>query len=63
MTDAKGDSSGWEGAESAEAPPPRNLTLLARREAWALMLCRFLVGPVVQEHLRRKADTQSQDSP
>lgn len=40
-----------EGAESAEAPPPGNLTLLARREAWALMLCRFLVGPVVQFYI------------
>src|SRR5512140_1732326 len=40
-----------EGAEPAEAPPPGNLTLLARREAWALMLCRFLVGPVVQFYI------------
>lgn len=30
---------------------PRLRTLLARRETWALMACRFLVGPVVQLYL------------
>jgi ACS family hexuronate transporter-like MFS transporter len=30
------------------APPPLNRVLLARRQAWALICCRFLVGPVVQ---------------
>ena len=39
-----------EGLE-AEAAPPSNLALLQRRQAWALMLCRFLVGPVVQFYI------------
>lgn len=40
-----------DGAEAGDAPAPSNLSLLARREAWALMLCRFLVGPVVQFYI------------
>jgi len=32
-------------------PPPSNHVLLARKETWALMLCRLLVGPVVQFYL------------
>jgi MFS transporter, ACS family, hexuronate transporter len=35
----------------ANSPPPGNLTLLRRKETWALMLCRALVGPVVQFYL------------
>ncbi len=31
-----------------KAAAPRTLDLLRARQAWALMLCRFLVGPVVQ---------------
>lgn len=33
------------------APPPSNSVLLARKETWALILCRLLVGPVVQFYL------------
>ncbi len=32
----------------AIVPPPSNEKLLRRKEVWGLMLCRFLVGPVVQ---------------
>jgi MFS transporter, ACS family, hexuronate transporter len=35
----------------ALAPPPSNRVLLARKETWALILCRLLVGPVVQFYL------------
>jgi ACS family hexuronate transporter-like MFS transporter len=36
---------------AAPVPPPSNRVLLARKETWALMLCRGLVGPVVQFYL------------
>ena len=36
---------------TAVATAPTNRELLARREVWALMLCRFFVGPVVQFYL------------
>lgn len=32
-------------------PPPANRELLGYRQAWALMLCRMLVGPVVQFYI------------
>src|SRR5271165_853120 len=35
----------------APTPPPSNHVLLARKETWALILCRLLVGPVVQFYL------------
>lgn len=35
----------------APTPPPSNGVLLACKETWALMLCRLLVGPVVQFYL------------
>ncbi|MEK7405837.1 MAG: MFS transporter [Acidobacteriota bacterium] len=31
-----------------ELPPPPTAALLRRRETWAVMLCRMMVGPVVQ---------------
>ena len=34
-----------------ESSPPASLTLLRFREAWAVMLCRLLVGPVIQFYL------------
>ncbi len=37
-----------EGGRSAAMRAPSNRELLARRQTWALMLCRLLVGPVVQ---------------
>ncbi len=33
------------------ASPPASLTLLGIRQTWALMLCRLLVGPVIQFYL------------
>ncbi len=33
---------------TASIPAPPSRELLARKEVWGLMLCRFLVGPVVQ---------------
>ena len=40
---------------TADAPPlepePSNLELLARRDTWALMLCRMIAGPVPQFYL------------
>ncbi len=35
----------------AATTPPRNSELLAKKEVWGLMLCRFFVGPVVQFYL------------
>jgi MFS transporter, ACS family, hexuronate transporter len=35
-------------AGEEEGPAPPTLTLLRRRETWAVMLCRMLAGPVVQ---------------
>lgn len=40
-----------EGKEAADVPAPANMVLLRKRQAWALMLCRFLVGPVVQFYI------------
>ena len=40
-----------EEGRAATVTPPRNAELLAKREVWALMLCRFFVGPVVQFYL------------
>lgn len=37
-----------EEGRTAAVAPPRNSELLAKKEVWALMLCRFFVGPVVQ---------------
>jgi ACS family hexuronate transporter-like MFS transporter len=37
-----------DGAEVTAMPAPTLATLLRLRQTWALMLCRFLVGPVVQ---------------
>ena len=40
-----------EGRGASQTAPPPSLQLLARRQAWAVMLCRFLVGPVVQFYI------------
>lgn len=40
-----------EGRERGEAPAPSNTRLLGLRQSWGLMLCRFLVGPVVQFYI------------
>ena len=40
-----------EGAEANEAMGPSNLQLLRYSQTWGLMLCRFLVGPVIQFYL------------
>ncbi len=40
-----------DGRDAVESTPPANATLLGMRQAWALMLCRFLVGPVVQFYI------------
>ncbi len=37
-----------EGGAPVLAPPPPNRVLLQRVQAWGLMTCRFLVGPVIQ---------------
>lgn len=39
------------GRETIEVTPPTNAGLLRLRQTWALMGCRFLVGPVVQFYL------------
>ena len=40
-----------EGKEQGELPAPSNARLLGLRQTWALMLCRCLVGPVVQFYI------------
>lgn len=40
-----------EGVEVRETRPPSTLQLLQRRQTWGLMLCRMLVGPVIQFYL------------
>jgi ACS family hexuronate transporter-like MFS transporter len=37
--------------ERGELPAPSNAQLLGLRQSWGLMLCRFLVGPVVQFYI------------
>ena len=40
-----------DGKQDAEPPTPPSAVLLGRRQTWGLMLCRFLVGPVVQFYI------------
>jgi ACS family hexuronate transporter-like MFS transporter len=40
-----------QGRSETTFSPPRNRDLLSEKQVWALMLCRFFVGPVVQFYL------------
>ncbi len=40
-----------EGREAVEESPPSSSGLLRHRQTWAIMLCRMLVGPVVQFYI------------
>lgn len=40
-----------EGREAVEEQPPPSAELLRHRQTWAIMICRMLVGPVVQFYI------------